>query len=139
LTNIDAAETDTAETSLDRSFLQIISGEHESSVRAGNLASAKTYVHVRAPADGSRGLDIQYWFFFPYSGPLIDGPAGGAHEGDWEHITVRLDASWQTIREVYFAAHNSEGRWVMPEELDLYARTHPVVYTARYGHASYPS
>jgi hypothetical protein len=139
LTKATASKEKTAGDAISRYFLQILNNEHESAARAGNLASAKTYVHLRAPADGSKGLDIQYWFFFPYSGPIIGGPAGGAHEGDWEHITVRLDPTWQRVEKVFYAAHNSEGGWVSAENVRFRDETHPVVYTARYGHASYPT
>lgn len=121
-----------------RFFLQISNGDFEEDTREGNLGSAKTYVHFRRAADGSDAYDIQYWFFFPYSGPLMGGPAGGAHEGDWEHITVRIDEKLNRVHEVYYAAHDAEGRWMKPSELRFRDKTHPVVYTARYGHASYP-
>lgn len=119
------------------SFLHIPDDANRQHVRAGDLDNARTYVHARPR--GEDGLDIQYWFFFPYNGPLIGGPAGGAHEGDWEHITVRLDASWRRIQKVFFAAHDAEGRWHEPKDLQFSHETHPVVYSARYGHASYPT
>lgn len=119
------------------SFLHIPDDANRQRVRAGDLDTAKTYVHARTHGDDE--LDIQYWFFYPYNGPLIGGPAGGAHEGDWEHITVRLDASWRRIQKVFFAAHDAEGRWHAPENIAFSHETHPVVYSARYGHASYPS
>ncbi|MFW5965926.1 MAG: Vps62-related protein [Persicimonas sp.] len=107
-------------------------------VRAGNLKGARAYVHTKSAPGGERAVDIQYWFFYPYSGPVMDGPAGGAHEGDWEHVTVRTDESRRRIRRVYFAAHDSEGRWVEPPGLRMSHDGHPIVYSARYGHASYP-
>src|SRR5690554_4850468 len=113
--------------------------EHEHAARVGELKSAKTYVHLREPGGDARGLEIQYWFFYPYSGPVLAGPAGGAHEGDWEHITVRLDPSLQRVEKVFFAAHDREGTWVSAEDVQFVEDTHPVVYSARYGHASYPS
>ena len=41
------------------------------------------YTHVYPSASG--GVNIQYWDFFPYNGTLY------WHEGDWEHITLKLD------------------------------------------------
>jgi hypothetical protein len=120
------------------SYLTVGEGRDRARVLRGDLDSAHTYVHVRQADNGSAAWDIQYWFFYPYSGPLIDGPAGGAHEGDWEHITVRLDSSWREVEKVYFAAHNADGRWVAPSEVRFREGTHPVVYVARNGHASYP-
>ncbi|MFP4598216.1 MAG: Vps62-related protein [Persicimonas sp.] len=121
-----------------RYFLEIAGDADEERVRQGNLDSAQTYVHFRETSDGSAGYDIQYWFFYPYSGPLMGGPAGGAHEGDWEHITVRVDSSRQNIQKIFYACHVSEGRWLDPKQVRFDQGDHPVVYSARYGHASYP-
>src|SRR5690554_5465748 len=129
------------ESTLGKHFLKIDKGHHEGELasRGGELESAKTYVHLRERAGGEEGLEIQYWFFYPYSGPVLAGPAGGAHEGDWEHITVRLDASLDKVEKVFFAAHDREGTWVSAEDVQFVEGSHPVVYSARYGHASYPS
>jgi len=35
----------------------------------------------------------------------------GSHEGDWEHITVRVSPDGEKIIGVYMAAHGWEGRW----------------------------
>lgn len=113
--------------------------DYELASRRGDIDSATTYVHVRKRAGRAKGLDIQYWFFYPYSGPVLVGPAGGAHEGDWEHITVRLAAGLQRVEKVFFAAHDREGLWVDGSDVQYEQDTHPVVYSARYGHASYPS
>src|SRR5690606_16987061 len=45
------------------------------------------YTHVYPRADG--GTNVQYWFFYPFN----DGPLLFDHDIDWEHLTVRLDAS----------------------------------------------
>jgi hypothetical protein len=121
-----------------RHFLQIPNDSNERLTRQGDIDSAETYAHFREAADDSGGHDIQYWFFFPYSGPLMGGPLGGAHEGDWEHVTVRLDEDLRTVKQVYYAAHDAEGRWVKPSNLRVVDDTHPVVYIARFGHAAYP-
>jgi hypothetical protein len=120
-----------------RYFLQITNDHNERATRQGDVDSAETYAHFRKTADG-KGYDIQYWFFFPYSGPLMGGPFGGAHEGDWEHITVRLDNDLRTVKKVFYAAHEAEGRWVKKSNLRFVNDTHPVVYIARFGHAAYP-
>ena len=126
----------------------------------GDLSTAKMYVHFRSTLDAS--LDIQYWFFYPYNGdldirlfgdyqnlgniniPLINVP-NGSHEGDWEHITVRV-SNWQgdvnqaSISGVYYAAHgSSEGDWKIPgtNQFDTHQETHPIVYSAWHSHASY--
>lgn len=73
----------------------------------------------------------------------------GAHQGDWEHITVRVLADGQTIHRVFYARHDSaeEGVWAAPsgtpgndkEEFQVENLTHPVVYSAKHSHASYTS
>ncbi len=118
-------------------FLQIANDGHEVATRHGKLNTAVVYVHVRKPAHHAKGYDIQYWFFYPYSGPLIGGPVGGAHEGDWEHVTVRVDQSLRHIKKIFYAAHDSEGRWLRPSQIRFQHKTHPVVYSGRWGHASY--
>ena len=47
----------------------------------------------------------------------------GQHEGDLEHVTVRVDAEKGCVLEVFYAAHsNGEGKWVPSEELLARAR-----------------
>lgn len=121
-----------------RYFLQITNDKREARTRQGHLDGAKTYVHFREASDDKRAWDIQYWFFFPYSGPLLGGPVGGAHEGDWEHITVRVDEDLRRVKKVFYAAHEAEGRWMRPSRIRFQDDTHPVVYVGRYSHASYP-
>lgn len=121
-----------------RYFLQIANNDDEARTRQGDVDSAETYVHFRKASDGSDSYDIQYWVFFPYSGPLMGGPVGGAHEGDWEHVTVRVDSTLQKVEKIYYAAHEAEGRWISPSDVRFVDDTHPVVYIARFGHASYP-
>jgi hypothetical protein len=66
------------------------------------------------------------------------------HEGDWEHVTVRINLD-QRIIGVYYAAHAGEGGWyenVVHENsrdgYQLMDGTHPLVFSARHSHASYP-
>jgi uncharacterized delta-60 repeat protein len=76
---------------------------------------------------------ISYWFFYAFN----DGPGEdlGEHEGDWEHVAVRLDCQNQPI-EMAYAQHTGE------EFLDWaevpFENGHPVVFSARGSHASYP-
>lgn len=92
----------------------------------------------------------------------------GDHEGDWEHIDVCLsapsDKQERTIKWAFYARHVSEipnptsrlsklrakerirdlpligtdQAYYLPEELDFYDDTHPIVLSALFGHASYP-
>jgi hypothetical protein len=89
------------------------------------------------PAPTVAAIDIQYWFFYPYRGD-ISGVEQGVHEGDWEHITVRVTRDGKNIIAIYYTFHSGEGRW--NEKFDVVPNTkHPVVYSAWHSHASYPT
>jgi hypothetical protein len=98
---------------------------------SSNPSDWRVYVHVKRAKSG--GFFIQYWFFYPYNNyyDII------IHEGDWEHITVRLDANGNPVK-AYYAAH-SEGTTHNWGNLQKVNGTHPVVYSARGSHASYPT
>jgi len=108
---------------------------------SNDLIPASCYAHLR-PAPNSDAIDIQYWFFYPYNDEIVDGPIKiGKHEGDWEHVTVRITPDGRNILGVYFARHSKEGRWENFETTgdDTIGHTHPIVYSAIYSHASYPT
>jgi len=80
---------------------------------------------------------ITYWFFYPYDRfelplPLPDQE----HEGDWERISIQLNES-DEIAHVAF--HTHDGKLVLPKEAVEFEGTHPVVFSAKGSHASYPS
>lgn len=129
---------------------------------AASMGKWPMYVHLlkaKYPAsEASKDyLDIQYWFFYPFSaamGGFVFPLASihGDHEGDWELVVVRvrnwrdsaeLDAS--NIVGVYYAAHTfEEGKWVMRQGekptsgvYGLVGGTHPRVFSAWHSHASY--
>ncbi len=89
------------------------------------------------------GAVIQYSFFYTYNGNLtwILGPIG-THEGDWEHIDVHLvkERGQYKIDHAYYDRHGSNGYGAVysANELEYALETHPVVYSAYHGHASYP-
>jgi hypothetical protein len=85
------------------------------------------YYHYKA------GRFITYWFFYPYS----DGwSTNGDHEGDWERIAVRLDASG-AAREIALYRHTCHKTWQWPAYPAGYLGTHPIVYSSYGSHASY--
>jgi hypothetical protein len=52
---------------------------------------------VRLP-DGDSVLEINYMFFHAFSGPYnVAGRQRGAHDGDWEHMTVRCTTDGRLI------------------------------------------
>ena len=116
--------------------------------------TAQFYFLARNVAGG--GKDLQYWFFYPYNYlPVItlnpffmNDPLGATllaadfHEGDFEHVTVRLrrdaDDELRPV-EVEMARHKNEDKtlpWQGPTELERVG-THPVVHAGFGGHASY--
>lgn len=127
-------------------------GQHSATAPASQgsetqVLTAPIHVHIRNASGGSPGpgeIDIQYWFFYPYNGK-VDFATGtstglGEHQGDWEHVTVRLNKDWRTaptLKEVYYAAHANEGSW--NDDPPLYGGTHPIAYSAWHSHASYPT
>jgi hypothetical protein len=75
-------------------------------------------------------IEISYSFFNPYNGTVSSNIPGlstifatlgvGHHEGDWEHITVRLDNTGSRIMGIHYATHGStEGKWYFNENRDL--------------------
>ena len=91
-----------------------------------------TYVHVYPRVDG--GISVQYWFFYAYN----EAPLFFAHEGDWEHVTVELDAAGAP-RAVDFAEHaNNDPGVSRPWAQVRRSGDHPIVLSARGTHASYP-
>ncbi len=103
--------------------------------RSGVLDSRRwvVYGHLYPAAVG--GLMLQYWFFYPFN----DGRLLFDHEGDWEHVTVRLDGALEPLG-AYYARHgdNAPGRW-FPWAALAREGEHPVVLAARGTHASYAS
>src|SRR6476620_5406471 len=98
-----------------------LSGQVADNVRRGNLGVARAYVNVVNSGVGGQ-YDIQYWFYYAFNGPTtsqFDGPVGksttneappsGQHDGDWEHIVVRVADSGNIV-SVFFAEHGS-GQW----------------------------
>ncbi|MBV9002485.1 MAG: hypothetical protein JO304_25750 [Solirubrobacterales bacterium] len=97
-------------------------------------------------------IALQYWFFYAYNyyptvfdaSLLNDAPVAGdlvntdLHQGDWEHITVLLDAKTEQPLWLYTARHSSEGEyyaWNSP--LLTFDDGHPVVQAALGGHPTY--
>jgi hypothetical protein len=126
----------------------------DESLRAGHLQRAKTYVRVRP--EGASMLDLQFWFFSPYNGPVkgkaqVTPPIApttyyypetvGRHSGDWEHVTLRFarsesDQTW-TLMQIFLSRHGG-GEWIDATSDDIIFRgTHPVIYAAKDSHAHY--
>lgn len=74
---------------------------------------------------------ITYWFFFGYN----DGFLSQNHQGDWEHISLTFDLE-KRLKHVYMAAHGSPTRY--DKSSVRFIDEHPIVYSAKGSHASYP-
>jgi len=98
---------------------------------SSNSADWKVYGHVYKNIYG--GVNVQYWFFFPYN----DAQAGFNHESDWEHINVRLNPDY-SVAGVHFA-HHKNVTFYAKASVQWFNSTHPVVWTADGSHASYAS
>jgi hypothetical protein len=94
------------------------------------------------------GKYIVYWFFYGLNGRFWD-----EHEGDWEKVVVKLDDRNGATDVAYYQHYcDPESKdtlygttsMAMMRELGYLAAddqgnpTHPIVYSARYAHASYP-
>ncbi|MCB1669948.1 MAG: hypothetical protein R3F41_07865 [Gammaproteobacteria bacterium] len=99
--------------------------------RAGTPA-----VYFRVFRDtGSQNLfpiAIQYWFFYFYNDWFLN------HPGDWESVTVFLDADTNP-REIVFSAYNEANRYTWTNELFEETRSadHFSVFVSNGGHGSY--
>jgi len=86
--------------------------------RIGDLTQAKIYVHLRntprMECKDTMLYDIQYWIFYPFNGNIAGGRIG-EHEGDWEHLTIRLAHIFTApkVVAVFFSAHG-KGEWIAP-------------------------
>jgi len=97
----------------------------------GSLETSHMYVNFQSNDDL---IQIQYWIFYPYNGPLL---GFGEHHGDWEHIIVELDHDLN-VQRLFCSVHANEGQWHLPQELNKH-NGHFVIYAAKHSHAHYTS
>ena len=127
-------------------------------IKYGKLANAKAYVNLII---GSTYTDIQYWFLYGYNGagtaylkrfePISWPPwesgryhsmgdhsmsPAGQHEGDWEHITVRIRNDNYEAQKVHLASHGSGSTRSYAQTLRDGMVT---FYSSKNGHAAYAS
>ncbi|MCB0095631.1 MAG: Vps62-related protein, partial [Caldilineaceae bacterium] len=110
-------------------------------------------IYVKANCEHDAYDELIYMFFFGFSGyQMFRGSIFriktlsyvkrnfewrdfGGHEGDWEHITVRISKNHQSVLGVYYARHEyGKGNWSAPGSPDY---NYPNVYLALNSHASY--
>ncbi|MGA8112183.1 MAG: hypothetical protein WCA46_00820 [Actinocatenispora sp.] len=77
---------------------------------------------------------VTYWFFYGFDDALTSATD---HEGDWERVSIRLDAADQPVTVAFFE-HSSY--CVLPwASVARTADGRPVAYSASGTHASYPT
>lgn len=84
---------------------------------------------------------VTYWFFYPYDEYRFLNSLGQevpiqSHEGDWERISIQLDGEDLPVNIFYYA--HEDGSIVPWGTVDVYGGTHPIVFSAKGSHASYP-
>ena len=102
--------------------------------RKGIGASAPVYYQFQSTPN-----TVTFWFFYSYN---RDPDSAGQvnHEGDWERITLLLDANNYPTKVVY-SSHNNQAcllPWASAPKYSKNGGTHPVVYSAKGSHASRP-
>ena len=95
-------------------------------------AQWKVYGHAYKNSIG--GINLQYWFFYPYN----DNTSWANHEGDWESIIVRL-TNTDLVSGIYFCAHGDCSTFRTASNISWIDSIHPLVWVADGSHASYPS
>ncbi|HKP89430.1 MAG TPA: Vps62-related protein [Thermoleophilaceae bacterium] len=100
--------------------------------RPGNHDLTRVPITYESGRIGS-GSWITYWLFYAFN-----AKEKGQHEGDWERVSVRFDSRAKPTRIAYYA-HNGAPRVCAFADVGRIAGRHPVVFSARGSHASYPS
>ena len=84
--------------------------------------------------------ELLYVFCYAYNAPyrVLGVMWLGAHDGDWEHVTMRVDKATDRISHIYYGAHGwRDGVWRAAGEFET-DKSRPVVYIAKGSHATYP-
>jgi hypothetical protein len=97
------------------------------------------YVHVFPTVNDAfppGSITIQYWLFYPFNGPVQHSVAAGAHEGDWEHVSVVVHNVTHDVLGVYMAAHDHSAFWLSRHNV-TFAGSHVHVFVSMFTHAAY--
>ena len=88
-------------------------------------------------------LEIAYIALYAYNGPYFPfgkllGPGVGAHDGDWERTTIRVDAESGEAIGVWYNSHRPrDGDWVAAADAPRSPCGRLLTYVARHGHGTY--
>jgi hypothetical protein len=96
-------------------------------------------------------IDLKFYMFYAINGfqtfqagiivnfktqpYLFDWASFALHQGDWEHVTVRISEDTTRLLGVFYSQHG-KAAWVTNPALD---GTHPIVYSAWNSHANFPT
>ncbi len=103
------------------------------SVHAGSSNPADWKVYGHAYPNRIGGINLQYWFFYPYNDN--GGPIN--HESDWESVIVRLQPD-RSVHGVYFCQHGHCDNFRSAAQL-TWLGSHPTGWVADGSHATYPT
>lgn len=97
---------------------------------------------LRADETAYEALEITYITLFAHNGPysILGMLDVGAHDGDIEHLTVRVDIETEGLIGVWYNAHRSrDGTWVAGPDVERDGEHGRLVsYIAKHGHGHYP-
>ena len=107
-------------------------------------------IYVKTIDHGSY-IDLKFYTFYAINGfqtfqagiivdfvtqpYLFDWGNFALHQGDWEHVTVRISEDTTQLLGVFYSQHGGAA-WVANPALD---GTHPIVYSAWDSHANFPT
>lgn len=127
-----------ADLRLDQRLCNAIDGPAASSCYASaEAAHGSSPVVYGAAFRAKRRIDLQYWLWYPYNDYSPTVPPGEfwqVHEGDWEAVSVVLDASGKPLAAAY--SQHSKGKrrdWAKVPKRG----SRPLVYVAIGSHANY--
>ena len=117
---------------------------------AAGWGQSNAPVYVKTIDYGSY-IDLKFYMFYAINGfqtfqagiivnfktqpYLFDWANFSLHQGDWEHVTVRISEDTTKLLGVFYSQHG-KAAWVANPSLD---GTHPIVYSAWDSHANYPT
>ena len=108
-------------------FLNLVGEQYRTGANPNSLDVVPAYYQYEPG-----GRYITYWFFYPFN----YGAAGFNHEGDWERISIKLDAA-NNPTHVALYRHGCHRVVTWAQISKVPNSTHPIVFSATGTHASY--
>lgn len=121
------------------------------------IPKAENVAYYSVVAEGLY-LKLQYWFYYGWNDTTGLGGGGavatcGGHEGDWEHLGLRINRSlleaaktpeqaWAAIDDIYLAQHaassHPEYKWFRRSDAGVkFEGSHLMVFPGQGSHATY--